>query len=65
MNKRDMLQMIIGLSYNSGYEQARKDIEQQAEHKKQLEQAYRKGRMAEAASQGDARRTADIMGETK
>lgn len=62
MKKRDLIQLIIGLSYSTGYEQAKKDIETQANHKLEVEAAYRKGRIAEAA-QTDTRRAADIMGK--
>lgn len=64
MNKRELMQFFIGLSYNTGYEQARKDVEREAKHKQELEQAYRKGRMAEVAKT-DTRRAADIMGGTE
>lgn len=62
MKKKDLIQLIIGLSYNTGYEQAKKDIETQANHKLAVDAAYRKGRVAEAA-QTDTRRAVDLMGE--
>lgn len=61
MNKRELIQYFVGLSYQTGYEQARKDLEREQEWDRRLEAAYRKGRIAEAAKT-DTKRAADIMG---
>jgi hypothetical protein len=62
MTKRELIEMFIGLSYNTGYEQARKDIEKAERFEKELKWAYQKGKAAEAARQGDLRRAADVVG---
>ena len=61
MKKRDIIQLLVGLSYSTGYNQARNDIERDAKHKQEVEAAFRRGRIAEAA-QTDTRRAADLMG---
>ncbi len=61
MKSREILHQFWHLAYATGYEQAKKDIENDRVHKVELDYAFRKGRMHEAAKT-DTRKAADIMG---
>lgn len=62
MTKRELIEFFIGLSYSTGYEQARKDLELEAALKKQRERAYLNGRIAEAEHLGNRKRALDLQG---
>lgn len=61
MNKRGLIEMFIGLSYNSGYQRGREDLKQEQELKRKLDEAFRKGQAHEAGRNGNIERVADIV----
>lgn len=47
MNKRELIQLIISVSYNSGYRNGQEDIQKEQEFDRRLDNAYKHGKEIE------------------